>query len=180
MANRQVIKNYLAARDRHLIPVLDNCPFPRSRKSEDIYLALLSSIVSQQLSIKAADTIFNRLLDLFDDRYPYPEKMHRISLIRLRNAGLSQQKAGYMKNVARFALKSEGLNYRFLRRQSNEAIISSLTQIKGVGRWTVEMLLMFPLDRKDIIAVDDLGIQSAMKVLYGLDLQGRALKTQTI
>jgi len=178
MANRQDIKNYLTARDSYLIPVLDNNPFPRSRKSEDIYLALLASIVSQQLSIKAADTIYNRLLDLFDGRYPHPEKLHRIPLERLRKAGLSQQKAGYVKNVARFALKGDGLNYGFLRRQSNEDIISNLTQIKGVGRWTVEMLLMFPLDRKDIIAVDDLGIQSAMKRLYELDLEGRALKTR--
>jgi len=180
MANRQTIKDYLLARDSYLIPVLDSCPFPRSRKNKDIYLALLSSIVSQQLSIKAADTIFNRLLDLFDDRYPHPEKLRNIRTERLRKAGLSQQKAGYVKNVARFALQGDELSYGSLRRQTDEDIINSLTQIKGVGRWTVEMLLMFPLDRKDIIAVDDLGIQLAMKRLYRLDQKGRELKIRMV
>ena len=180
MVNQQTIKEYLLARDSYLIPVLDSCPFPRSHKSKDIYLALVSSIVSQQLSIKAADTIFNRLLDLFEDRYPHPDKLRQIKTDKLRKAGLSQQKAGYVKNVAEFALQGDGLRYGVLRHQTNDDIINSLTQIKGVGRWTVEMLLMFPLDRKDVIAVDDLGIQLAMKRLYGLDQKGRELKVRMV
>ena len=181
MSSQQRIKYYLVDKDKRLKPVIESCQFPRSRKNPDIYLALLSSIVSQQLSVKAADTIFNRFLDLFDERYPHPVHLKKTNVCRLRSAGLSQQKSGYLKNVAGFALQDDGLNYQRLKRKSDVELIDHLTQIKGVGRWTVEMLLMFSFDRKDIFACDDLGIQQAMKKLYSLhDLQGRQLKTQML
>ena len=170
------IKLYLVDSDKHLRPVIDTCQFPRSRKNTDIYLALLSSIVSQQLSVKAADTIYNRFLDLFDNQYPDPKSISRARLKYLQKAGLSRQKANYIKNVAAFALQDDGLNYHQLKKRSNEELIDHLTQIKGVGRWTVEMLLMFAFDRKDVFSADDLGIQQAMKRLYQLDSSGRALK----
>jgi len=177
MSRQQRIKLYLVDRDKCLKPVIEACQFPRSRKNSDIYLALLSSIVSQQLSIKAADTIYNRFLDLFDEKYPHPLHLKKIDSRRLRSAGLSRQKSGYLKNVAAFALKDEGLDYDYLQQMSDDELIDHLTQIKGVGRWTVEMLLMFPFDRKDVFAIDDLGIQQAMKKLYSLEhLQGRDLR----
>jgi len=178
MPTQKAIKNYLLSKDRQLEPVITTCPYPRSHKNKDIYLALLSSIVSQQLSIKAAQTIFDRLLDLFDGRYPYPETLSKINVRRLRSVGLSLQKSGYVKNVAKFALQGEGLNYSNLQRHNDEELMAYLTQIKGVGRWTVEMLLMFPLNRPDVFSADDLGIQQTMKKIYDIKLQGRELKQQ--
>jgi DNA-3-methyladenine glycosylase II len=173
-----IIKSYLVERDERLKPLIDTCQFPRSKKNTDIYLELVSSIVSQQLSSKAAKTIYNRLLDLFDDRYPAPERIARTRLQRLQKAGLSRQKANYIKNVATFALQGDGLNYHQLKKRSDEELIEHLTQIKGVGRWTVEMLLMFAFDREDVFSSDDLGIQQAMQRLYRMESSGRELKLQ--
>lgn len=180
MPTQQQIKSYLLSKDKRLKPVIENCRYPRSRKNQDIYYGLLSSIVSQQLSVKAADTIFNRFLDIFDDRYPKPQVLADISPRHLRSAGLSQQKVAYIKNVACFALRDDGLDYRRLSKMTDEELIGYLTQIKGVGRWTVEMLLMFALDRKDVFSCDDLGIQQSMRSLYRLNHEKRELKNRML
>ena len=180
MSAQKRIIQYLVDSDSRLKSVIQVCAFPRSRKSTDVYMALLSSIVSQQLSVKAADTIFNRFLDIYPDRYPQPDKLIKTRKTRLRAAGLSQQKAQYLKNVASFALEDDGLNYQYLKKKTDDQLISHLTQIKGVGRWTVEMLLMFSLDRKDVLPVDDLGIQQAIKRLYKLDHEGKELKQKMV
>ncbi len=133
----------------------------------DIYHFLLESIVSQQLSIKVADIIFNRVLDLFENRYPNPNILMNMEDEILRNAGLSYRKASYLKSVAEFSLKND-MNFEFLQQKTDEEIIKYLTQIRGVGKWTVQMILMFPMDRPDVFPVDDLGIQTNMKKLYGL------------
>lgn len=180
MTTQQRIIQYLVDNDSRLKTVTQQCPYPRSRKNKDIYMALLSSIVSQQLSIKAADTIFNRFLDLYPDRYPQPEQLIKTRAPRLRAAGLSQQKAQYLKNVAKFALQENGLNYLPLKNKTDDELIAHLTQIKGVGRWTVEMLLMFTMDRKDVFPLDDLGIQQAICKLYGLEERGKELKQKML
>jgi len=180
MSTQKRIIQHLVDSDSRLKTVTQLCPYPRSRKNTDIYMALLSSITSQQLSIKAADKIFNRFLDLYPERYPQPEQLIKTRATRLRAAGLSQQKAQYLKNVARFALKDDGLNYQTLKNKTDDELVLHLTQIKGVGRWTVEMLLMFTLDRKDIFPLDDLGIQQAIRKLYKLDEQGKELKQQML
>jgi len=180
MTRQERIKLHLIENDKRLKPVIDSCQFPRSRKTTDLYLALVASIVSQQLSIKAADTIYNRFLDMFDDRYPDPERVTRTRLPQLQKAGLSRQKAGYIKNLAGFALQGDGLDYYQLQKRPDDALIDHLTQIKGVGRWTVEMLLMFALDRKDVFSAGDLGIQQAMKQLYQLEDSGRELKLRMV
>jgi len=180
MPTQEQIKDYLRSRDTQLSTVIGLCQYPRSRRNTDIHRALLASIVSQQLSVKAADTIFNRFLDLFENRDPDPGRITRLSVNSLRKAGLSQQKAGYIKNVAAFARQDDGLNYSQLNKMTDEELISYLTQIKGVGRWTVEMLLMFAFDRKDVFSTDDLGIQQAMKKLYGMEHSGRELKNRML
>ena len=163
-------------------PVLARIPldltFKRSRNS-DLYLDLLSSIMAQQLSVNAADTIFARFLDLFPDRYPSPALLSAMSDEHLRTAGVSRQKAGYVRHVAAFAV-AQGFDRRAIDRMTDDEVIAHLTQIKGVGRWTVEMLLMFSLNRSDVFPVDDLGIQIAMKKLYGLRGEGRALRQRMI
>jgi DNA-3-methyladenine glycosylase II len=133
----------------------------------DIYHYLLDSIVSQQLSVKVADIIFNRVLDLFPERYPEAKQLIYLDDEILRKAGLSYRKVSYLKNVAEFSLNNS-MEFEFLQKMTDNEIIEYLTQIKGVGKWTVQMLLMFPLDRPDVFPVDDLGIQTNMKAIYGL------------
>ena len=176
MPNQNDVIRYLVKRDKILKPVIDSCSYPRSRKNNDLYVALLSSIVSQQLSVKAADTIYQRFLMLFPQQYPDAEQVIKMRIPALQKAGLSRQKAGYIKQVAEFAVANKGLYASQFRRHSDQEVIAHLTQIKGVGQWTVEMLLMFAMDRKDVFSSGDLGIQKAMQNLYGLDSRGKTLR----
>lgn len=144
-------------------------------KSEDLYHKLLSSIVSQQLSTKVAAVIFRRFTALFPNDYPHPQLVLEAPDEVLRGAGLSFQKIGYVRNVAAFAAEGN-MAHATIDAMESEDLIRHLTQIKGVGRWTVEMLLMFALERPDVFPVDDLGIQNAMKRHYGLEEAGKALK----
>jgi DNA-3-methyladenine glycosylase II len=136
------------------------------RKNVPFYL--IASIMSQQLSTKVADTLRKRFLALYDGRIPSPEKVLGTPFETLRSIGLSNAKTGYVHNVARFAVE-QGMDHRKLSKMDNETVIAYLTQIKGVGRWTTEMLLMFCLGREDVFAIDDWGIQNAMIRLYKLD-----------
>jgi len=141
----------------------------------DIYHSLLSSIVSQQLSTKVVKIIWNRFTDLFIDGYPDAESLLSKEHELLRGIGLSNNKANYVKNVAEFYLEND-MSFDHLQTLSDEQIIDYLTQIKGVGKWTVQMILMFPMDRPNVFPIDDLGIQNAMKSLYGIDLEKKELK----
>jgi len=129
---------------------------------------LCFSILSQQLSVKVAKVIRDRFLALYDGKFPAPQGLLDTPVTALRAIGFSNAKASYIHNIATFAMM-HGIDDKKLSRMSNEEIIEYLTQIKGVGRWTTEMLLMFTLKREDVFAVDDLGIQMAMVGLYGLD-----------
>ena len=143
----------------------------------DIYHSLLSSIVSQQLSTKVVRIIWNRFTDLFIEGYPDPESLLSKDHDILRSIGLSNSKANYVKNVAEFKLTHD-MSFDFLRTKSDEEVIDYLSQIKGVGRWTVQMILMFPMDRPNVFPVDDLGIQNAMKGLYNISLEKKELKAK--
>ncbi|MBK9337369.1 MAG: DNA-3-methyladenine glycosylase 2 family protein [Lewinellaceae bacterium] len=143
--------------------------------SGKVYFELLESIVSQQLSVRAAATIFSRFCALFPDNYPAPEVLVAVKQEQLRAAGLSNQKANYLKNVAAFALENN-LDKIPWQNYSDIEIINLLTQIKGVGRWTTEMILIFTLGRPDVFPIDDLGIQQGMIKLYGLPDTGKALR----
>ncbi|ARS35117.1 DNA-3-methyladenine glycosylase family protein [Pontibacter actiniarum] len=147
----------------------------KSSLSEDLYFKLVGSIVSQQLSTKVAAVIFRRFTELFPEAYPHPQLVLEASDETLRSAGLSFQKMGYIRNVAAFAAEGN-MAHAVIDAMEDEALIKHLTQIKGVGRWTVEMLLMFALERPDVFPVDDLGIQNAMKRHYQFDLKGKELK----
>lgn len=146
---------------------------------QDIYLSLLSSIISQQLSTKVARVIKNRFLALFPAQYPPPELLLNQSEEELRSVGLSFQKIGYVRNVAAFAQTGQ-LNYEVIGSLDDESLIKHLTQIKGVGRWTAEMILMFTLARPDVFPLDDLGIQNAIKKHYGLNQTGKALQQEMV
>lgn len=145
----------------------------------DVYFALLQSIVSQQLSTKVAKIIFNRFTDLFVDEYPKASQLLITEHEVLRGIGLSNNKVNYIKNVAEFSLQND-ITFDYLHLKSDEEIISYLTQIKGVGKWTVQMVLMFPMDRPNVFPVDDLGIQNVMKRIYQVDLDKKELKSKLV
>ncbi|MBV6442346.1 MAG: DNA-3-methyladenine glycosylase [Saprospiraceae bacterium] len=159
--------------------LVETINIPDFSPSGRVYYDLLESIVSQQLSVKAASTIFNRFCALFPDNYPHPELLSAIEIPILRSAGLSNQKASYLQNVAAFSLQYDLENHQW-KFMSDEEIIDFLTRIKGVGKWTAQMILMFTIGRPDIFPVDDLGIQQAMTRLYGLDEKDKNLKQQMI
>src|SRR4051794_7891583 len=154
------------ARDKKFAKIIAGKePFSLAKK-RDVYLYLCFSILSQQLSTKVAGVIRQRFLNLYPGK-PSPEQILATSYETLRSIGLSGAKASYVHNVARFSIES-GMDQRKLAKMNNEEVIEYLTKIKGVGRWTVEMLLMFTLGREDVFAVDDLGIQQAMIKLYNI------------
>lgn len=135
---------------------------------KNIPIKLMGSIISQQLSTKVAAIIYERFLALFPAKKPTIQKVLDTPEETLRSIGISYAKINYIYAVARFCLEHK-ISDKKLLLLSNEEIIELLTQIKGVGKWTVEMLLMFSLGREDVFAVDDLGIQQAMTKLYDLD-----------
>ena len=135
---------------------------------KNIPIKLMGSIISQQLSTKVAAIIYERFLALFPAKKPTIQKVLDTPVESLRAIGISYAKINYIYAVASFCLEHK-ITDKKLQKLSNEEIIALLTQIKGVGKWTVEMLLMFSLGREDVFAVDDLGIQQAMTKLYHLD-----------
>lgn len=135
-------------------------------KQKNLYLYLCYSIMSQQLSTKVARVIRQRFLDLYGGE-PTAQQIIDTSFEKLRAIGLSNAKVNYVQNVARFEIE-KGMDHQKLAKMSNEEVIEYLTQIKGVGRWTTEMLLMFALGREDLFAIDDLGLQQAVIGLYDL------------
>ena len=160
-------------KDRRLKQLIDRHTEPLGlTRQKDIVFYLCASIMSQQLSTKVANTIRQRFLDLFGGHAPAPDEILAVSPAALRSIGLSNAKVSYVLNVARFAVE-QGLDHRKLNKMENEDVIAYLTQIKGVGRWTAEMLLMFGLAREDVFAIDDWGIQNAMIHVYKLDREDK-------
>lgn len=154
-------------KDKKLKPLLQSGPIKISKR-KNVPVRLMASIMSQQLSTKVAAVIYQRFLDLYNGTDPELSKVLKTPDEKLRAIGLSKAKVSYVKNVAAFCLE-HGITDKTLAKMENGAIIDLLVQIKGVGRWTVEMLLMFTLGREDVFAVDDLGIQQAMCNIYQID-----------
>jgi len=141
---------------------------------KNIPLRLMASIMSQQLSTKVAAVIYKRFLEIYGGEEPIPQQILDTPFETLRGIGLSNNKVRYIQNVASFCIENNITDTKLLA-LGNEEIINLLTQIKGVGQWTVEMLLMFSLGREDVFAADDLGIQQGMLRLYQLDATNKKL-----
>lgn len=156
------------SRDKKLKKLIEQHGIFKLKKQKSLYLYLCYSIMSQQLSVKVAKVIRQRFLDLYGGVAPSPQQIVDTPFEKLRAIGMSNAKVSYVQNVARFEIEN-GMDHKKLAKLGNEEIIEYLTQIKGVGRWTTEMLLMFALRREDVFAIDDLGIQNAMIKLYRLD-----------
>jgi len=161
-------RRHLARRDpviRDLMRVHGQCGLADAQHGEP-FGALMKAIVSQQLSTKAAHTIFTRLMALFDG-VPTPQALAALTDAQLRGVGLSGQKLRYMRDLGG-KVQDGSLPLHALDAMTDEDVIVALTQVKGIGRWTAEMFLMFRLHRPDVLPVDDLGIVKAVQKAYGL------------
>ncbi len=154
------------SKDQQLKKLIEQHGTLQLKRQKNLYLYLCYSIMSQQLSTKVASVIRKRFIDLYGGE-PTAGQIIETPFEKLRAIGLSNAKVNYVQNVARFEME-RGMGHQKLSRMSNEEVIEYLTQIKGVGRWTTEMLLMFALCREDVFALDDLGLQQAVIKLYDL------------
>jgi DNA-3-methyladenine glycosylase II len=142
----------------------------RRRKEErpaDAYGALLRAIVGQQLSTKAARTIYGRVLEIFGGSTPSPAQLLEASEADLRGAGLSGRKVEYVRDLAAHVLGGE-LELDRLDQLEDEKVIEEIVAVRGLGQWTAEMFLLFHLERPDVLSGGDLGIRKAVEVEYGL------------
>ncbi|MFM2267724.1 MAG: hypothetical protein RL757_1165 [Bacteroidota bacterium] len=158
------MRTQLTQKDAKLGKTTAHIVLPELDISNDIYISLLDAVVSQQLSTKVATIIFDRFLLLFEGD-PNPKALLKKEIEELRSVGLSGQKAQYLKNIAAYWIENQAENQNWEAMPETE-IIEKLTTIKGVGKWTVQMILMFQLGRLDVFPVDDLGILQGMMRLY--------------
>lgn len=147
--------------------VIKNAPLPAFIPHKNYYQELVESIISQQLSVKAAATILKRFKELFSTDFPVPEDLLATDIEVLRSVGLSRQKASYIKDLATRVLEGS-VQFSHLDSLSNQEVIDELVQIKGVGVWTVHMFLLFCMGRLDVLPTGDLGIKNGIYKLYAL------------
>lgn len=171
------------SQEPNIASIVDRIEIPaRPDHDGDVYFGLLRSIAYQQLSGKAAGTIFGRFLDLYPDGYPHPEQLLEMDDDAVRSAGMSRSKTAYVKNVAQYWLDNRLINADW-EQWSDQEIIDMLTTIKGVGQWTVEMMLMFVLHRPDLLPLDDLVVKRNIIALFKINstkLKGKKLNEKII
>jgi DNA-3-methyladenine glycosylase II len=158
---------HLDKNDKVLSPVIKLSGSLSLTPHADHYGELVSSIVGQQLSAKAGATIWRRVLALFNDKMPTPEQLLKVDAEKIRAAGVSYPKIGYMKDLAAHIVDGR-LDMAHISTLSNDELIEQLTAVKGIGQWSAQMFMIFGLGRLDILPVGDLGIRKAAMNLYGL------------
>jgi DNA-3-methyladenine glycosylase II len=166
--NEEVAKTaaaHLAKHDPVLAPIIARSGLCPVRPHKNYYWALVDSIISQQLSVKAAASIERRFQELFNSKVPAPEQILEKSIDELRTVGLSRPKAGYIRDLAEH-IKGGVLKLDQFDKLSNEEITRELTAVKGIGEWTAHMFLMFCMARLEILPVGDLGIRNSIRQLY--------------
>ena len=164
----QEAADYLSAHDPILAPVIAKYGLCTIQPHTNYYQDLVESIIGQQLSVKAAGTIRDRFKALFDNTLPAPEAIVATDIDVMRSAGLSNQKANYIRDLAQHIIDGK-ISFNNIDTLSNDDIIKMLTDVKGIGEWTVHMFLMFCMGRLDIVAHGDLGVRSGIKKLYALE-----------
>jgi DNA-3-methyladenine glycosylase II len=175
----------LAASDPVIAKLIDRYGTPdgllerRGRRPGDAYGALVRSIVGQQLSTSSARAIFGRLVALFDDRTPTPRELLDVDPQTLREVGLSRAKVAYLRDLAERVEDGE-LDLESIAELSDEDVAAQLTQVKGLGPWSVQMFLIFHLGRPDVLPAGDLGIRRAVQDQYGLDKLPEAAELERI
>lgn len=155
------------SKDKKLKILIESQPPFILQKRKKVYLRLCSSILSQQLSTTVAKVLYKRFLELYNGKEPTAQQILNTPAETFRGIGFSNAKASYVHNVCRFFIENKITDAQ-LYKMNNEDMIALLTQIKGVGKWTVEMILMFTLGREDVFALDDLGLKQGVIKLYNL------------
>lgn len=163
----QEAADYLSRVDPILRPVIARAGLCTIVPHTNYYWELVDSIISQQLSVKAAATIEGRFKKLFDEPVPLPRHILATPHEKLREAGLSNAKANYVRDLAQHIVDGK-LKLDELDQLSDEEIITELTAVKGIGEWTAHMFLMFAMGRPNVLAVGDLGIKAGIQKLYNL------------
>jgi len=179
LPTRRRILTHFKDRDPKIAQVIQAIGPLRLKRNRNYFVVLCRSIVSQQISTAAADTIYSRFQKLFDGHAPTPERVAGLQDKPLRAAGLSRQKAAYMKDLSRHFIDGT-IRPRQLNFLENEEIIERLTQVHGIGRWTAEMFLIFSLNRLDVLPVDDLGLRVAVQNIYGMKTRPDAKRLRAI
>lgn len=159
-------RSHLSLNDPVMATLIERYSPPSFVKHTNYYRELASSIISQQLSVKAARTIEQRFVDLFDGTFPTPKQILEKDIEELRAVGLSRPKAIYIQDLA-YKILDGTVQFDNIDSLSNDEIITELTKVKGIGVWTVHMFLMFCMARLDVLPVGDLGIKNGIKQLYG-------------
>ncbi len=174
---------HLRSVDPILAAAIDRVGPCNLHRRKDYFIVLCQSIMSQQISTKVATVLMNRFRDLFPHRRPTPSATLKLLASApeevIRSVGLSRQKKAYLENLARHFADGHVPVRRFSR-MSDEQIIDSLTQVKGIGRWTAEMFLIFVLGRADVLPIDDLGLQEAVRKLYHLPQRPKPKQVLTL
>jgi DNA-3-methyladenine glycosylase II len=157
---------YLSEHDEVLAPVIAAAGLCTIRPHTNYYQELVDSIISQQLSVKAAAAIEQRFRDMFGGKFPMPDQILTKNLDELRAIGFSYAKGKYVQDLAQRVLDGT-VRFDTLDQLSNEEVVAELTVVKGIGEWTAHMFLMFCMGRSDVLPVGDLGIKNGIRQLYG-------------
>jgi DNA-3-methyladenine glycosylase II len=167
------------SKDKKLKTIIDiQQPYVLEKRNK-VYLRLCASILSQQLSTKVSEVLCKRFLDLYKGKEPSPQQILETPVSVFRSIGFSNAKASYVHNVCRFFIENKITDAR-LNKMTDEEVLDLLTQIKGVGKWTVEMILMFTLGREDVFAMDDLGLKNSVIKLYRIKEADKKLLREKI
>ena len=159
----------LLNRDEKMRVLISKFGWPDFDPKQDYFQSLLRSIVFQQLSGKAANTIYERFINLIPKTVTLsPKEVLKLDKDEMRKTGLSFQKINYLRNLAYF-FENNSFQKKDVERMTDEEISNALTQIKGIGQWTVDMFLMFTLNRADILPYTDLGIQKGFKKIFNMN-----------
>lgn len=165
-------------KDKKILSLIEQFgDIPMLTVTNNLFVDIVGSIVSQQLSVKAADTIWKRFELLFVNKEVTPESLLLLPDDTIRSAGISYPKIKYMKGLATMILEKK-IDMSAVASLSNEDVIIELTKIKGIGPWTAEMILMFSLGREDVFSLGDLGLRSAISKLYGVERDDLAKITE--
>jgi len=176
---REKILDHFDRRDPVIAKLIrDIGPF-QLKKNRKYFQVLCKAIISQQISTQAASSITARFYALFDGQSPNPQRVFKMPESHLCGVGLSRQKIAYLKDLSRHFVEKTIRPHR-LPYLGNEEVILTLTRVHGIGRWTAEMFLIFSLNRMDVLPVADLGLQNAVKILYGTGSQPTIKKIRTL
>ncbi len=176
-ANWKAASRQLKRADSHLAELIRRVGLCTLAPRRDYFVALCKAIYSQQLSTRVAAVLFARFRAEFPRKRPTPERVATLLLedAAIKRCGLSRQKGVYLADLAKHFAEGR-VRTRGLSRMSDEQIIEALTRVKGVGRWTAEMFLIFVLNRPDVLPVDDLGLREAVRKVYGMKQRPTAVQ----